>query len=204
MLEGCPCAVLVDDEEVAHGVVSADTGLSLDVRLEDGRDKVPGPGERIVLRTFEQVRGRRDYSVVVRTLSDSALVLDGLELLSAYQQRAIVRVGTDLPVTLEYEVVDDRPRDLEPPIQASIIDLSATGIRLHCNAPLHAGQRVGFALRTDFDDLSLVADVLRREDAPTGYRYGCRLVGTTQREADALHRYVLSEQIAQRFRIGDQ
>jgi hypothetical protein len=204
VLEGSPCAVLVDDEEVAHGVVSADSGLSLDVRLREGTDRVPGPGERIVLRTFEETRGRRDYAVVVRTLTDSDLVVDEPALLSAYQQRAIVRVGTDLRVTLEYEVLDDRPVDLDPPIQAGIIDLSATGVRLHCNVPLREGQRVGFQLRTDFDELPLVAEVLRREEAHTGYRYGCRLVGTTQREADALHRYVLSEQIAQRFRIGDE
>ncbi len=203
MLEGSPCAVLVEDEEVAHGVVSADTGLSLDVRLTDGADSVPDPGASVVLRTFEEIRGRRDYAVVIRSLEADQLVLDELALLSAYQQRAIVRVGTDLRVTLEYEVVDDRTVDLDPPVQAAIIDLSATGIRLHCNVPLREGQRVGFQLRTDFDDLPLVAEVLRREDAPRGYRYGCRLVGTTQREADALHRYVLSEQIAQRFRIGD-
>jgi len=203
VLEGSPCAVLVDDEEVAHGVVSADTGLSLDVRLTDGFDRVPDPGASVVLRTFEEVRGRRDYAVVIRSVDDGQLVLDELALLSAYQQRAIVRVGTDLRVTLEYEVVDDAVRDLDPPVQAAIIDLSATGVRLHCNVPLREGQRVGFQLRTDFDDLPLVAEVLRREDAPRGFRYGCRLVGTTQREADALHRYVLSEQIAQRFRIGD-
>ncbi len=203
MLEGSPCAVLVEDEEVAHGVVSADTGLSLDVRLTDGADSMPAPGASVVLRTFEEVRGRRDYAVVVRSLEDDQLVLDELALLSAYQQRAIVRVGTDLRVTLEYEVVDDRAVDLDPPVQAAIIDLSATGIRLHCNVPLREGQRVGFQLRTDFDDLPLVAEVLRREEAPRGFRYGCRLVGTTQREADALHRYVHSEQIAQRFRIGD-
>lgn len=204
MLEGSPCTVLVEDEEIAHGTVVADTGLSLDVEIRDGVDAMPGVGERIVLRTFEEVRGRRDYAVVIRTLEDSLLVVDELALLSAYQQRAIVRVGTDLRVTLEYEVVDDQPRDLDPPIQASIIDLSATGVRLHCNVPLTEGQRVGFQLRTDFDDLALVVEVLRREEAPRGFRYGCRLVGTTQREADALHRYVLSEQIAQQFRIGDQ
>ena len=203
MLEGNPCTVLLDDEEIAHGTVSADTGLSLDVDLRDGVERIPAPGERVVLRTFEEDRGRRDYAVVVRTLEGDALVLDELALLSAYQQRAIVRVATDLRVTLEYEVVDDQPRDLDPPVQASIIDLSATGVRLHCNVPLTEGQRVGFQLRTDFDDLPLVAEVLRREEAPRGYRYGCRLVGTTQREADALHRYVLSEQIAQRFRVGD-
>jgi PilZ domain len=203
VLEGCPCTVLLDDEEIAHGTVTADTGLSLDVALRDGVEQIPAPGERVVLRTFEEDRGRRDYAVVVRTLDGDALVLDELALLSAYQQRAIVRVATDLRVTLEYEVVDDQPRDLVPPIQASIIDLSATGVRLHCNVPLSEGQRVGFQLRTDFDDLPLVAEVLRREEAPRGFRYGCRLVGTTQREADALHRYVLSEQIAQRFRAGD-
>ncbi|WNB84309.1 PilZ domain-containing protein [Cellulomonas sp. ATA003] len=203
MLEGSPCTVLVDDEEVARGVVSVDSGLSLEVSLHDGADAVPDAGSSIVLRTFEESRGRRDYAVVVRARTDDGLVLDELALLSAYQQRAIVRVATDLGITLEYQVVDDRPVDLDPPIEAAVIDLSATGIRVHCRVPLTEGQRVGFTLRTDFDELPLVAEVLRREEAPRGYRYGCRLIGTTQREADALHRYVLSEQIARRFRAGD-
>jgi PilZ domain len=204
VLEGSSCTVLLDDEEIAHGIVLADSGLSLEVTLRDGVDRIPAPGERAVVRTFEEDRGRRDYAVVVRVVDEPVVVLDELALLSAYQQRAIVRVATDLWVTLEYEVVDDRPRPLDPPVQAAIIDLSATGVRLHCNVPLADGQRLGFQLRTDFDDLPLVAEVLRREEAPRGYRYGCRLVGTSQREADALHRYVLSEQIAQRFRVGDE
>ena len=204
MLEGSSCTVLLEDEEIAHGTVLADTGLSLEVTLRDGVDRIPDPGERVVVRTFEEDRGRRDYAVVVRAVEEPVVVLDELALLSAYQQRAIVRVATDLRVTLEYQVVDDRPRALDPPVQAAIIDLSATGVRLHCNVPLTEGQRLGFQLRTDFDDLPLVAEVLRREDAPRGFRYGCRLVGTTQREADALHRYVLSEQIARQFRDDDE
>jgi len=204
VLVGSPCTVLVDDEEVAHGSVLSDAGLSLEITLRDGTDRIPAPGEHVVVRTFEEDRGRRDYAVVVRSVDGPAVVLDELALLSAYQQRAIVRVATDLRVTLEYEVVHDRPRPLDPPVQAAIIDLSATGVRLHCNVPLTEGQRVGFQLRTDFDDLPLVAEVLRREEAPRGFRYGCRLVGTTQREADAIHRFVLSEQIARRFRAGDE
>ena len=81
-----------------------------------------------------------------------------------------------------------------------MLDLSATGFSLFCSAELSESYRFGFHFSTDFDDLVLVADAIRREDLVRGYRYGCRFVGTTQREADALHRYVLSEQIARRRR----
>jgi len=200
VLEGSPSVVLVGDAEVARGEVSVDAGLSLSVRLDVVLGELPSPGDEVVLRTFEAVRGRREYVVTVESANPEMLVLTNIELISAFQQRAIVRVGTDNPVTLLYEMVGDELLDLATPIQATILDLSATGLRLHCSVRLPAGYRFGFHFSTDFDDLTLVAETLRREVVPRGYRYGCRLVGTTQREADALHRFVLSEQIAQRRR----
>lgn len=198
MLEGSPCVVLVDDVEVARGEVTGDAGLTLSIRLDEVLGELPSPRDNVVLHTSEAVRGRREYAVTVDSVTRETLVVTDIALVSAYQQRAIVRVDTDIPITLAYEMVGDELTDAEMPIQAKILDLSATGFSLTCATPLKKGYRFGFHFSTDFDDLILVADALRREDAPRGYRYGCRFVGTTQREADALHRYVLSEQIAQR------
>ena len=200
MIEGSPSVVLVDDVEVARGEISVDAGLSLSVRLDEVLAELPSPGDEVVLRTFEAIRGRREYVVTVESANPEMMVVTDIELISAFQQRAIVRVGTDFPITILYEMEGDELRDLATPIPATIIDLSATGLRLFCAAPLTDGYRFGFHLSTDFDDLTLVAEVLRHEEVPRGHTFGCRLVGTTQREADALHRYVLSEQIAQRHR----
>jgi len=200
VLEGSPSVVVVGDVEVARGEVSVDAGLSLSIRLDEVLGALPSPGEEAVLRTFETVRGRREYIVTVEKANPGMIVVTDLELISAFQQRAIVRVHTDIPVTLVYEMTGEELTETEIPIQATILDLSATGFRLHCAVPLDEGYKFGFHFATVFDDLILVAETLRREEAPRGYRYGCRFVGTTQREADSLHRFVLSEQIAQRYR----
>ena len=200
MLEGSPSVVLVGDAEVARGEVSVDAGLSLSIRLAELLGTLPSPGDEVVLRTFEPIRGRREYVVTVESANPDMLVVTDIELISAFQQRAIVRVDTDIPVTLVYEMIGDELVDAGIPTQGRMLDLSATGFSLFCSAELAEGYRFGFHFSTDFDDLVLVADAIRREDLLRGYRYGCRFVGTTQREADALHRYVLSEQIARRRR----
>ena len=200
MLEGSPSVVLVGEAEVARGEVSVDAGLSLSIRLAELLGPLPSPGDEVVLRTFEPIRGRREYVVTVESSNQDMLVVTDIELISAYQQRAIVRVDTDIPVTLVYEMIGDELVDAEIPIQGRMLDLSATGFSLYCSTELPEGYRFGFHFSTDFDDLVLVADAIRREDLVRGFRYGCRFVGTTQREADALHRFVLSEQIARRRR----
>ncbi|RYV50703.1 PilZ domain-containing protein [Pengzhenrongella frigida] len=200
MLEGSPSVVIVGEAEVARGEVSVDAGLSLSIRLAEVLGDLPAPGDEVVVRTFEAIRGRREYVVTVESVNQEMLVVTDIELISAFQQRAIVRVETDLPVTLVYEMIGDELVDAEIPIQGRMLDLSATGFSLFCSTALPEAYRFGFHFSTDFDEMVLVADAIRSEDVPRGHRYGCRFVGTTQREADALHRYVLSEQIAQRRR----
>lgn len=200
MIEGSPSVVLVGDVEVARGEISVDAGLSLSVRVDEIFGELPSKGDEAVLRTFEAIRGRREYVVTVESANPEMIVVTDLELISAFQQRAIVRVHTDLPVVLLYEMNGDELRDAGTPVRATIVDLSATGFRLHCAVALEDGYRFGFLFSTDFDDFTLIAESLRHEEVPRGYLHGCRLIGTTQREADALHRYVLSEQIAQKHR----
>lgn len=202
MIEGSPSVLLVGDVEVARGEISVDAGLSLSVRLDEVYRDLPAHGDEVLLRTFEAIRGRREYVVTVESANIEMIVVTDIELVSAFQQRAIVRVSTDLPVILLYEMDGEELCDSGAPIPATIVDLSATGLRLFSKVPLDEGYRFGFLFSTDFDDLTLVAEVLRREEVPRGHLHGCRLIGTTQREADALQRYVLSEQIAQRRRTN--
>jgi len=196
--EGSPCVVLVGDAEVARGEISADGVFSVSVRLDEVFGELPPTGGAVLLRTSEALRGRREYSATVESADAQTLVVTDIELVSAFQQRAIVRVGMEIQVTLVYEMVGDKLTDAAIPLQAKILNLSATGFSLLCAVPLDEGYRFGFHLSTDFDDLVLVAEALRREEVPRGYRYGCRFVGTTQRDADALHHFVISEQNARR------
>ncbi|QTE27848.1 PilZ domain-containing protein [Pengzhenrongella sicca] len=203
MIEGSPSVVIIGETEVARGEISVDAGRSLSIRIDEILGELPVEGDEAVVRTFEAIRGRREYVVTVDAVRPGLMIVTDIELISAFQERAIVRVPTDLHVSLTYEFEGDEIRETGTAIPAIIIDLSATGLRLFCTRPLDDYYRFGFDLATDFDQFTLVAESLRREDVPRGYLHGCRLIGTSQREADALHRYVLSAQIAQRRRTNE-
>ena len=200
MLEGSPSVVLVGGAVIARGEVSVDAGLSVSIRLDDVLGVLPSPGDEVVVRIAEAARGQREYVGTVERANAEMLIVSDLELISTLQQRMVVRVGMAIPVRIEREMAGGELVDLETCIDGTILDLSGTGIRLHCGAVLREHYRFGFDLSTGFDVFKLVAEVLRCEVVPRGYRYGCRFVNTTQHEADALHRFVLSEQIAQRRR----
>lgn len=194
-MAGTPSAVLIDGQQIALGVISIDVGLSISVRLDEILGELPAPGDQVLLRTFEAVSGRREYAVTVQAVSTDTLVVTDVTLVSAFQQRAIGRVSTAIQVCLEYRMENEELLEVAAPIQATIVDLSATGIRVLCAVPLDQGYRFGFALSSGVDDITIVAEVRRREDVPQGHLHGCRLVGTTQREADVLQQFVLDQQI---------
>jgi hypothetical protein len=196
-MTGTPSAVLVDGEQIALGVISIDVGLSISVRLESILGELPAPGDEVVLRTFEAVSGRREYAATVQAVSTQTLVVTDVTLVSAFQQRAIGRVSTAIQVSLEYRMENEELLEVAAPIQGTIVDLSATGIRVLCAVPLDQGYRFGFDLPSGVDDFTIVAEVRRREEVPQGHLHGCRLIGTTQREADALQQFVLDQQSAQ-------
>lgn len=201
MIIGSRAVVVVNDEEVARGEVSIDAGLSLSLRLDELLGDLPAPGDEILLRMFEPVRGVSDYVVTVESSSPSMLIVGDIELISASQKRAIVRVSTDIPVMIIYEIVDNARLELEDSISARVVDLSAAGLRFFTATRVRDAFQFEFHFVSGVDDLTIVAETLRCHEVPRGYLYGCKFVGATEREMGALHRFVLSEQIAQRRRM---
>lgn len=83
-------------------------------------------------------------------------------------------------------------------IAFTILDISAHGMRVLAQTRLERGQRIRFLYEELPEPLILDAVVVRMQESRTGTHYGCRFLGLTMRETDALFRHVLHTQGAQR------
>ncbi|WP_147525116.1 PilZ domain-containing protein [Cellulomonas timonensis] len=80
----------------------------------------------------------------------------------------------------------------------TMLDISAHGMRILSQATLKAGQRIRFLFEELPEPILIEAVVVRAQPSRTGTHYGCRFLGLTSRETDALFRHVLHTQGAQR------
>ena len=86
----------------------------------------------------------------------------------------------------------------EQPLRFTVLDVSAHGMRMMTTTVLPPGSTVRFVFPELSDAFWLQAVVVRAQPSRTGTHYGCRFVETSPRETDALFRYVLRTQGAQR------
>ena len=152
-------------------------------------------GTDVQVLVLDEVRGEVRYSGwVARTDATTVQVAD-LELTSILQKRQVVRVAiTQLCTGLVHSPgSDDRS------ITFVVLDISAHGMRISTNAELTEQERVAFEFPIRDRALALDAEVLRSQRiGARSTHYGCRFVGLGERDKDALFRYVLHTQGAQR------
>lgn len=162
-------------------------------------------GEEYTLRVLDDARGECVYQGTVGRITADTVGFTGVELLSTLQKRAVARVSVTVEcegfVTLapDPDVEDPGPETTgEQPLRFVLLDVSAHGMRMMSQSVLPPGSTVRFV----FPELSvafwLQAVVVRAQPSRSGTHYGCRFVETSPRETDALFRYVLRTQGAQR------
>lgn len=83
-------------------------------------------------------------------------------------------------------------------IDFTMLDVSAHGMRVLAHVELAAGSVVRFRFEELHAPFVIDAVVVRGEQSRTGTHYGCRFVGMTVRQTDALFGYVLRTQGDQR------
>ncbi|MFI2754249.1 PilZ domain-containing protein [Cellulomonas sp. P22] len=93
---------------------------------------------------------------------------------------------------------DDEGRLVGSTIAFTILDISAHGMRVLAQTRLEHGQRIRFLYEELPEPILLDAVVVRMQESRTGTHYGCRFLGLTMRETDALFRHVLHTQGVQR------
>lgn len=92
----------------------------------------------------------------------------------------------------------DAPEPYEGNLAFTMLDISAHGMRILSQASLAPGQRIRFLYEELPEPILIEAVVVRAQQSRTGTHYGCRFLGLTSRETDALFRHVLHTQGAQR------
>ncbi len=193
--EADPCAVHgATGELLARGFVREHDGSRLVMSARTFTGVWLDPGERAVLEVMSPDRGTLTFDAIVETSELGRVVLRSLALREAVQQRASLRVPADMELMLAALVTEDAERVLDPPWRVYVDDLSADGMRFRTDAELEVGHRVRTTVTVGGRPLDLELEVVRRIEVRGSLAYGCRIVGTGERERDALFTFVLERQ----------
>ena len=220
------CAVHVDGEVIVDGFVLEFGGDLLTVATSELAVGLT-PGDDVTVRVLDEVRGECLYAgFVSRVAADQVDVAD-LGLVSTLQKREVVRVrvaipcrGTVVPhgaasapdadearadggagvaaATTATATVTEPTTATGKRIDFTMLDVSAHGMRMLARVELAAGSLIRFRFEELDAPFVIDAIVVRGEESRTGTHYGCRFIGMTVRQTDALFGFVLRTQGDQR------
>lgn len=193
--ESDPCAVhAATGELLSRGFVREHEGARLVMAAQSFTGAWLDAGDRAVIEILSADRGVLSFDAVVESSELGRIVLRSLVLREAVQHRSSLRVRTDMVLTIASLVVGTQDQALEPAWTVHVDDISADGVRFRTSEELEVGHRVGTALTLGDRRLDLVLEVVRRTDVRGGIAYGCQILGITERDRDALFRFVLDRQ----------
>ena len=183
-LAACRLSTKVGDVD---GHVVAYEGEMLTVGTEESLEG-RGLGDEVRVTVLDPVRGVCRYVGLLGDLDGRAVSVVVLERSMPDQRRSAARAY--------YRVDCTGVLDSGGPLPVTVVDISATGVRFVTGRRLEHGDVVRFTMPTDGDDVDLVARVLRIEEGRHEWRYGCELLGLSERTRETLFRLVLGLQRA--------
>jgi hypothetical protein len=184
----------VDGELLADGFVRASEQDVVFVAAQNFTGRLLDPGDEAVLVVLDPDRGEATYDAVVTHVELGLVQLEDLVLRERVQQRAAVRVTTDIRVTVSHLDTGGDAEPLPEPVQATVVDVSAHGVRVMARHGFEVGTRLRLRLGVGREHVDVVALVLRAHEVPGGVAHGCRLVDVPERVSDLLFRFVMEEQ----------
>ncbi|CAN5124392.1 hypothetical protein BH11ACT1_BH11ACT1_04830 [soil metagenome] len=221
------CAVHVDGQVIVDGFVLEFGGDLLTVATSELAVGLT-PGDDVTVRVLDEVRGECLYAGFVSRVAPDQVDVADLGLVSTLQKREVVRVrvaipcrGTVVPHGAVSAPDDDEARAdggaggatttatatatvtestiaTGKRIDFTMLDVSAHGMRMLARVELAAGSLIRFRFEELDAPFVIDAIVVRGEESRTGTHYGCRFIGMTVRQTDALFGYVLRTQGDQR------
>jgi hypothetical protein len=187
------CALSAGDRAL-DGYVATFVDGTMTIRTESGVVGGFRAGDEVEVRVLDEVRGEVQYSGWVTKVRPTTVLVSDLELTSVLQKRHVPRVRIRQSCS---GVVDQD--GVSRSMTFVVLDIGAQGMRITAAEGLTAADRIAFRFPTTNRDVPLVAEVLRSHKTPSGStQYGCRFVGVHESDTDALFRYVLLTQGAQR------
>lgn len=189
-----PCRVHGPDGElVAAGHVRAAGNDAIQVSAPRFSGHSLRPGEAVVLEVVSAVRGECTFDAVVTGSSAGLIALGDLHLRAVVQHRLAVRVPVAVPVLFTARLEDAERIDLDEPVEALVLDISADGLRFRIEQAFALATR----LLTTFParhPVPLVVEVLRHDELRGAVAHGCRFIDLSERHRDTLVAYVLGEE----------
>jgi len=193
--ESDPCAVhAATGELLARGFVREHDEARLVMAAQTFTGAWLDAGDPAVLEVMSTDRGVLTFDTIVESSELGRIILGSLVLQEAVQHRASLRVRTDMLLHLSALLVGTEEQVLDPPWQVQVDDLSADGVRFRTTEALEIGHRVKTSVPGAGRPMDLVLEVVRHEEVRGGLAYGCRILGVSERDRDALFRIVLELQ----------
>jgi hypothetical protein len=190
------CAVTAGDGVLA-GHVAAFTDGTMTVHADPGGDGegILRIGDDVDVLVLDDVRGEDRYSGWIARVGATTVRVADLELVSTLQKRKVARVR----IVQSCTGVVTSPEGGTRSIDFVVLDISAHGARISTTAEIAEHERVTFRFPTRDRLVDLDAEVLRVHRTVSGSIHcGCRFVGVDEKDTDALFRFVLHTQGAQR------
>ncbi|NTW41572.1 MAG: PilZ domain-containing protein [Cellulomonadaceae bacterium] len=199
-----PCNVHASTGELlVRGFVREHEGSQLVVEASHFAGTWLEPGDAAVVEVLSPDRGACTYDAVVAYSAARRIGLTDLRLRTVVQQRSALRVPVSVPERITHQVDGRELVPLDEPIPIVVIDASAHGLRFRSEAVIDVGSRFALTFSATRRPLDLQLEVLRVDELRGAFAYGCRLVGATERERDAMFTYVLGEQRRQLAQRAD-
>jgi len=209
------CTVHVDGEVIVDGFVLGFAGDALTIATSHLAVGLT-PGDDVTVRVLDEVRGECLYAGYVSRIAPDQVDIAEPGLVSTLQKREVVRVRVAIPcrgTVVRHAAAPAPDDDLDGAggpaesaaavetgkrIDFTMLDVSAHGMRILARDELAAGSVIRFRFEELDAPFVIDAVVVRGEESRTGTHYGCRFVGMTVRQTDALFGYVLRTQGDQR------
>ena len=156
------------------------------------------PEMEVYINVYNCVKGECKYVGTVNRASFNNIEIGNISLISSLQKRDNTRVSKQLKYRFSHYFEGGEKRRFDKPVDITILNISAQGIFLYCDRKFETGFRFTLLFRETPKPISLLVEVVRREEFPGSFNYGCKFVDISEKDMDEIFRFVLKEQIAQR------
>jgi c-di-GMP-binding flagellar brake protein YcgR len=187
-----------DGAKIAEGFVHEYESSVMKIYTQGERNDSITPFMEVFVYVYNSVKGECKYLCVVDKTNFNNIELSGVSLVSSVQKRDNTRVNKQLKYKITNSVLNGEKHRLEKPIDITVLNISAQGLYFNCEEKFEVGFSFPLIFKETFRPINLVIEIVRREEFPRSFNYGCKFVKVSEKDMDDIFRFVLKEQIAQR------
>lgn len=188
-------AVDTANHPIAEGFVRSFTSGIMEIKPSKDLADWLHEGQTLQIHVYNASLGECIYQGQVSSALPNRLQLASVKLVHNQQKRNNTRVNTELNYLFDSYADADGTHLMEKPVHATILNVSAKGIYITCKERFDIGFRFAFTFRETSRNIPVIAEIVRREISPNGFRYGCQFFNIPERDCDEIHRWVFRQQI---------